>query len=299
MDRWWLPWGERLRWPLLLVALALMAGLPWSVRRLPRPAPAPGDTVEHIGTDDQVERWDHERWSAALYDPAAGRTEDPGPAERFRLAGTFTTVLDTGGARRKAVIDDLATREQLLLNEGEYLDRYLVEQIHRDQMVLAYGGRQTTLQLTEGLPRPGGRMRPATTVEADDEAAGEYRPVSRFGVQLSENRWTLQREALLEYYNEVLHEPARIAALYASLRPAAGEAEEMRGYAVHPVGEEDFFQAFGLAEGDVIRSVNSMPMTRQQRAEYFLVEFMQDRLSALVLDIERDGEERKLIYLIR
>ena len=42
-----------------------------------------------------------------------------------------------------------------------------------------------------------------------------------------------------------------------------------------------------------------MQMTSQSRAEYFLGEFVKDRLSAVVLDIERDEKDQQLIFMIR
>ena len=42
-----------------------------------------------------------------------------------------------------------------------------------------------------------------------------------------------------------------------------------------------------------------MKMTKQERAEYFIREFVQDRLNAVVLDIERNGNPQKLIYYLR
>jgi len=42
-----------------------------------------------------------------------------------------------------------------------------------------------------------------------------------------------------------------------------------------------------------------MRMTSQRRAEYFIGEFVQGRLGAVVLDIERNGQPTKLVYLIK
>ncbi len=55
----------------------------------------------------------------------------------------------------------------------------------------------------------------------------------------------------------------------------------------------------GLRDGDVVRKVNSMRMTSQRRAEYFIGEFVQDRLGAVVIDVERDGQPQKLVYLVK
>ena len=71
------------------------------------------------------------------------------------------------------------------------------------------------------------------------------------------------------------------------------------GYRLDRAGEQAFYEAVGLTENDVVRKVNSMKMIKQERAEYFIREFVQDRLSAVVLDIERDGESMKLIYYLR
>ncbi len=65
------------------------------------------------------------------------------------------------------------------------------------------------------------------------------------------------------------------------------------------VGEKDFYSEVGFQDGDIVRKVNSMRMTSQRRAEYFIGEFVQDRLGAVVIDIERNGEPKKLVYLVQ
>lgn len=102
----------------------------------------------------------------------------------------------------------------------------------------------------------------------------------------------------MEYYREILDEPERIAALYMSLKPDYKE-ERIAGYILDEEGEGDFFHAVGLRQGDVIRKVNSINMTSQKRAEYFLGEFVKNRMNALVIDVERSGRPEKLIYFVR
>ncbi|MDD2520689.1 MAG: hypothetical protein PHR34_07020, partial [Kiritimatiellae bacterium] len=60
-----------------------------------------------------------------------------------------------------------------------------------------------------------------------------------------------------------------------------------------------FYSQVGFQHGDVVRKVNSMRMTSQRRAEYFIGEFVQDRLGAVVIDVERDGQPLKLVYLVK
>ena len=70
-------------------------------------------------------------------------------------------------------------------------------------------------------------------------------------------------------------------------------------YVLDVEGEADFFRAVGLVQGDVVRRVNSMEMTNRNRAEYFIREFVVDRVNAFVIDIERDGEPTRLMYHVR
>jgi len=83
------------------------------------------------------------------------------------------------------------------------------------------------------------------------------------------------------------------------MQPDYAPEGQVAGYRLEKEGEAEFFAAVGLQEGDTIRRVNSMNMTSQARAEYFISEFMKERLGAVVLDVERNGQQEKLIYLFR
>ncbi len=165
--------------------------------------------------------------------------------------------------------------------------------------VLRHGGVDYALALSFAQPRRPARRLPFTgetaVVSMEDQPALES---SRFGKRVGENRWVFNREELLKYYQEVLDEPERIAKVYLSLKPDY-QGESIEGYRLASEGEADFFKAVGLQEGDTIRKVNSMRMVSQRRAEYFLSEFLKNRVSALVLDVEREGKPEKMIYLIR
>ena len=106
-------------------------------------------------------------------------------------------------------------------------------------------------------------------------------------------------DKLVEYYKELMDEPDRLVKVFDSLKPLYDGQRRITGYVLGVEGEKEFFDAVGLKEGDIVRSVNSMKMTSQSRAEYFIGEFIKGRLGALVLDVERGGEPKKLIYLIR
>ncbi len=223
-------------------------------------------------------------------------------ADRLRLAGTFFLFGAEEGDRgaRRAIIDDLPAGTQHLLSEGDIFEDMTLTTIDRERVVMSRNGVDTELFLS--FAPPGNVANPTAgsgrtgTAPVDEPPALE---TSRFGKRIGDNRWILRKDALMEYYYELLDDPERIANVYMSMEPDYREEGNVGGYRVAQKGEQDFFQSVGLQEGDTIRRVNSMNMTSQSRAEYFISEFVKDRISALVLDIERDGEPQKLIYMMR
>ena len=220
-------------------------------------------------------------------------------AQRFRLAGTFTAFNGDGAApgtgQRKAVIDDLQKQTEYLLCEGESAEGLMMLKILTDRVTVQIGGKEEELRLSfndtvasAGAPAP-------TTVKTNEVAL----ETSRFGKRIAENRWVLSREALMQYYDELRKDPERVVKLFDSLKPNYNPQQQIDGYRMGMEGEKEFFQAAGLQEGDVVRKVNSINMTSQKRAEYLISEFLQNRLSAIVFDIERENKPQKLIYFIR
>jgi type II secretion system protein C len=219
--------------------------------------------------------------------------------QRYRLAGTFFSFSDNTQTHRIAIIDNLVADRQELLAEQDKLSGFIITSIQRDHVVLEKAGAREVLSL-DFAPQPGAGQHRQAASETEPRG-GEETMLSenRFGKQISENRWMLKRDALMDYYNELLDDPERIAKIYISLAPDYNEQQKIEGYNLNMVGENDFFEAVGLREGDVIRKVNSMRMVSQARGEYFLKEFVNERLNAVVIDIERDNVPKKMIYLLR
>jgi type II secretory pathway component PulC len=146
-----------------------------------------------------------------------------------------------------------------------------------------------------------GNSRSNTQQAAYSAAAGGKSPAdmqNRFGKRVGDKRWVLMRSELMNYYKEVLNNTDRLAKVYDSLKPVY-QGNNIAGYTLIVEGEGEMFGALGLQPGDVIRQVNSMPMTSQTKAEYFIGEFVKNRVNGFVLDIERSGRKEKLIYMIR
>jgi type II secretion system protein C len=245
-----------------------------------------------------------ELWN--VFAPAAGASlsaEASGPmGQRFRLAGTFFSYADPMGTSQKpesrAIIDDLQNKQQHLVRENDLFEGVRVVHIYRDRVAVEFQGRTEELWLSYA----GGPSSAKTAASGDSnqlaQADADALETTRFGKRIGENRWVFQRDGLLKYYQELLDDPERMAAIFLSMKPDYQQGR-IAGYHVDMEGEKDFFREVGLQQGDIVRKVNSMRMTSQARAEYFLGEFMKNRMSAVVMEIDRDGKSQKLIYLLR
>jgi hypothetical protein len=220
---------------------------------------------------------------------------------RYALAGTFQ-VYPTQASM--ALVDDMKQSQQLMVWPGEHLGPFIVEAVTEDSMRLRdERGEVWTLTLSGQIVTPVAAVQ--MQEEAGDPAPARFEDLpaletTPFGKRVGENQWVVSREKVKAYATEVMSSPLRIADMYRSFAQVQEEdANGEPGFRVGMKGEKDFFGAMGLSDGDVIRRVNSMQMKNTGRAEYFLREFMQDRMSELVvLDIERNGQPEKLIFIL-
>ena len=228
--------------------------------------------------------------------PAPGAAA--GPA-RFRLVGTFFVEAGSGVSRGRAVIEASGKRDQYVVGEGDAVEDATVEKIFQNHVILKVGSGSQELWQEFASVSSGttGIVAGASNLVAGLAASGS---TNKFGgIQVGERRWEFSRKPLLDYYQELLDEPDRMVAVFDSLKPVRDQARKITGYVIGMEGEKEFFAAAGLQNGDVVRKVNSLDMTSRRRAEYLIDEFLKNRMGAVVLDIERDGQPSKLIYQVR
>ncbi len=292
-------WLARALWALAaLLALRVAFDLVGARRaREAVPTAAPAGTESFRWPAMDAANWNVFRSDAA---PAADAGADT-LAARYRLAGVFLVLSDdddrSAPEHRCAILDDLRNQRQHLLLEQEWLDQVRVVRVENDHVVLAEGPREETIYLAAGT-LPGADQAGETPVQTVPPPA--VLETNRFGNRLGETRWEFSRQAVLEYYQEMMDNPERLASLFLAMEADRDQEGKVAGYRLNTsVGEKEFYTQVGLREGDVVRKVNSMRMTSQRRAEYFIGEFVQGRLGAVVLDIERDGQPQKLVYLIK
>lgn len=221
----------------------------------------------------------------------------PTPLDRYRLAGTFIREEAGGVTKPRAIIDDTVSSDELIVGEGDALGGALVAKIEYDKVTLQTSAGARVLRLEFSSAGAGTQAESGATnlLGGTAEAA-----TNRFGcVKVRDGRWQFSRQPLLDYYQELLDEPDRMVAVFDTMKPVRDQNNRITGYMVGIEGEKEFFAAVGLHEGDVVREVNSVAMTNRRRAEFFIDEFLKNRMNAVVLDVEREGKRIKQVYQMK
>ena len=288
---------QSLRAPAVVAALVVGGSFAYLYTRLPQAAHRPG--IEHaspaavwpatpLETEVDWSQFIDSRGNASLGTPAF--------AEAFRFAGTFFISDHNGREVRKAVLGLVEEGRQIIAAEGDQIEDVTVSKIFQERIVLRRGTEVAELWLS---------FTPQSSTQSQSEGIAEtttpasVTSTSRFGESVGENSWVFKRESLLNYYNELLDAPEKLLEVFDSLKPLYNDSNKIEGYQLGIEGEREFFEAVGLREGDVIRKVNSLEMTNRNRAELFIRQVVQNKMSAIVIDIERDGEPKRLVYRVR
>jgi type II secretory pathway component PulC len=283
---------NRLRVPAVLLVLLLGGTLGYLYHRLPAQMPS------SEGHKVSPPAWPSPPANIAIdwtrFRGASGGTSlgQPDFAKGFRFAGTFFLSDSEGREVRKAVLGIEAEGVQVIASEGDVVADVTVSRIFENRVLLQRGMEVAELWLSFA-------SRASSGGNSASETEAATRGIERFGESVGDNSWVLRRESLLDYYNELLDEPERLLQVFDSLKPLYGGDGKIQGYHLGMEGEQEFFKTVGLREGDVIRKVNSLEMTNRNRAEFFIRQVVQNQLSAVVIDIERDGEAKRLVYRVR
>jgi len=215
----------------------------------------------------------------------------------FRFAGTFflyDEVTSPEASLRRAVISYHPEERQYIVSEGDFVGGAEVLAIRAGEVVLRRGDEEGILPLGGKRTTTHGREQPEEGVVTDDAVV-----VTRFGEQTAAGTWSMNREALLAYYEELLDEPERLLQVFDSMQPIYTSDGDIEGYQLQTVGEAEFFEGVGFQEGDKVRAVNTLQMTNRRRAEFFIRQVVENDLNAIVIDIERDGNPQRLVYELR
>jgi len=222
---------------------------------------------------------------------------------RFRLAGFRIDPRNPEGSR--AIIEDCESRRQWIRRRGEAIaPAVTVAGVETNGVTLAtpYGPCRLALSRREAGPSQAARHSQDAGADATQPQSGGA--AERLaGHETYPGTWTFRRDDLMDYYEEVRRRPERLEAVFDTLAPIWYEDEtdgrqKIEGYRVEPCGEELFFAAVGLREGDVVREVNGIRMDNRFAAEELIRRFAAGDLTFAHIRMERNGEEIVQSYFL-
>lgn len=233
------------------------------------------------------------------------RTSSGELAKRFRLAGTIFGTQNFGAMNPQAIIDDKQlVRQSVVMRGDEVVQGITVVEIKQTSVILRDAkGEEELFQEKRSSPTSVATA-PAEAIANGEQQLSRDAAAKRFGgVEVFPGRWEFNREVVMDYYDELMNNGERMLSIFDSMDPvyevdAIGD-RYITGYEVGVEGEQEFFTAAGLENGDIVRTVNSVPMANRRFAERFIKEFVNGQTEMFVLEVERDGKVEKKVYTIK
>ncbi len=212
---------------------------------------------------------------------------------RFRLVGSMSS--GAGDTEVWTVIlEDSQLHRQLRAKPGDEILPHckVIETGSSFARVDTPDGEQIIGRGEMASPRNAARI-----ASRGDSGSGDGDGLDAFGGrQIEEHRWEFSREALMDYYRELMENPDRLVTVFDSLEPNYTSEGKIDGYRLNVLGEAEFFKSVGFNQDDIVRVVNGVEMTNRRRAESFIRRVVEDGLDTLVIEYDRGDEKLKNIY---
>ena len=203
------------------------------------------------------------------------------------------TVVQTGGKRSFAIIQNTGTREQDIFFIGdEVQEGVTVSTVTRNRVVLLRGGQEEILEKTEdqtastpaAVGRPGvstARL-PRPSAQADESIT-----VRKVG----DNSYIMDRrevEGILQDFNKLLTQ-IRVVPHFADGKPD--------GFKIFNIRPGSLFAQLGMVNGDIIKRVNGLDITGPEQALQMFQQLRDE--SQVTVDLERFRKNLTVQYEIR
>ncbi|WP_455202616.1 type II secretion system protein GspC [Kaarinaea lacus] len=211
----------------------------------------------------------------------------------LKLRGVFASR-DKNASR--AIIADSRGEEDSYRLGSEVPGGAILSEIHADHVILEHNGRLETLKLPVDVPEAGAGSRTANSGQSTRQSSRTTnRNINRGNIaQASAN--TADNAALLGQYREALmNDPNSVMGLV-NVRPYQKDGQ-LVGYRLRPGKDRALLRRFGLRSGDIVTSVNGVPMNNPVKA----LEVLRDisTASQLTVDIERNGTPQSFTFQIQ
>ncbi|MGH8458467.1 MAG: type II secretion system protein GspC, partial [Nevskiales bacterium] len=237
---------------LILLIAASLARMVWLLYPLPRSRfelPAPGAIPARSSGLPKV---NVEQIAAAnLFGQHQGTaTGAPLDAPETALNLTLKGILAYGSEKSsRALIADGSGKERPYAVGDDVPGGAILKAIHADRVILERSGRFETLRLDRNKNSGASPVTTATAAVASDSGI-----TTRGG----------EATTLAELRNELLKEPGK-ASQYVRLQPVYTEGK-LQGYRIYPGANRSLFQSVGLRAGEMVTSVNGVPLDDAAKA---------------------------------
>lgn len=278
---------------LLIVLLAkALASLTWTLLPAPDenmagfvqpgPAPAQARPASTRVSALSIERL-HLFGEAGKAAPKAAAKVVDAPDTRLNLKLHGVLASDNLAIAR-AIIADGKGLEDAYAVDDKLPGNAVLKEIHADRIILEYRGRLETLRLPKDAN---------TLVNHRAAAATAGRGRSAAAISAS----TADTGALLRQYRDALTTDPQSVMELVRAEPVRDRATgKLKGYRIRPGRDRQLLSRFGLRAGDVVTSINGIPMDNPLKA----LELMRDvsNLSQISLEVERNGAPQSFSFQI-
>ena len=186
-------------------------------------------------------------------------------------------------ANARAIIADGKGMEDAYAVEDKLPGNAVLKEIYADRIILEYRGRLETLRLPKQVDK--------------GVSSQQARGTSRRGAASAISASTANTGALLRQYRDALTTDPQSVMDLVRAEPVRDRATgKLKGYRLRPGRDRQLLSRFGLRAGDVVTSINGIPMDNPLKA----LELMRDisTISQVNLEVERNGSLQSFSFQI-
>jgi len=266
-----------LTWTLLPAPDENMAGLalpgPAPVQIRPASARVSAPSIERLHLFGEAEK--------AAPEPTTRVVDAPDTRLNLKLHGVLAS---DNPAIARAIIADGKGLEDAYAVEDKLPGNAVLKEIHTDRIILEYRGRLETLRLPKDADTQGNNRAAAGT-------AGRGRSAASISASSADTGTLLRR-----YRDALTTDPQSVMDLVRAEPVRDRATGKLKGYRIRPGRDRQLLSRFGLRAGDVVTSINGIPMDNPLKA----LELMRDisNLSQISLEVERNGAPQSFSFQI-
>jgi general secretion pathway protein C len=219
-----------------------------------------------------------------IFNSAKPEPEKPkGPPPKTELKVKLWGIAIHEDGKSSCVIEDLTTRRQELYHVGDTVQGIAtIARVEWDRVVLDRDGKEEVLELSTELRPPSMMTRgPINASRSIDEH-----------IQLvGDNTYQIDR-------SEVDGALQNMSQLFTQVRAVPHfEGGRSTGFRLFAIRQNSLFDKIGLKNGDIIQSINGVPLTDPSRALALFQELRNE--NQLTVDLVRNREPKTLSYQFR